>query len=128
VVYWATAPVPLAVTAVVASRLAVALGVGPLRVVGRRLRRSRHPALRRRFVLAAALQESGLDWRFASALLRQRWATGTPARLLAVVGIVMCALSLWISNTATTALMLPIGQGLLRSIRIRHREPEAWGR
>lgn len=33
--------------------------------------------------------------------------------MLASVGVVTCAVSLWISNTATTAMMLPVGTGLL---------------
>jgi sodium-dependent dicarboxylate transporter 2/3/5 len=68
------------------------------------------------FMLAAAMRTSGLDRRFALALLHREWATRTPARLMATVGVVTCAVSLWVSNTATTALMLPIGLGLLRGL------------
>jgi sodium-dependent dicarboxylate transporter 2/3/5 len=66
-------------------------------------------------MLAEATKTTGLDRRLAFALLRHRWASATPPRLLLSVGIVTCAMSLWLSNTATTALMLPVGLGLLRA-------------
>jgi Na+/H+ antiporter NhaD/arsenite permease-like protein len=61
------------------------------------------------FILAEAMRSSGLDRRFALALLRHEWATRTPGRLLAALGAVTCAISLCVSNTATTAMMLPLG-------------------
>jgi sodium-dependent dicarboxylate transporter 2/3/5 len=118
-----SAAVPLAATAVGASVLALLLGVGAPGVV---LAAYLDPVVLLfvgSFVLAAGLHDSGLDRRLAGALLRRRWATRTPARLLAAVGIVACGLSLWLSNTATTALMLPVGLGLLRSLGGADRPP-----
>ena len=114
VVYWMTAALPLAVTALLASVLAIALGVAPARTV---LAPYADPVIFLfigSFVIAAAMRSSGLDTRFAFALLRRDWATRTPRRLLLTVGTITCALSLWVSNTATTAIMLPVGRGLLR--------------
>jgi sodium-dependent dicarboxylate transporter 2/3/5 len=68
------------------------------------------------FVLAEAMARTGLDRRLAGALLERRWATRTPGRLLATVGAIACGISLWVSNTATTAMMLPIGTGILRRL------------
>jgi sodium-dependent dicarboxylate transporter 2/3/5 len=115
VLYWITGAIPLAATAVAASALAVALGVGTLWTVATSYVDPVILVFVGSFVIAAGLRESGLDRRFAWSLLRQRWATRTPARLLATMGVITCGLSLWLSNTATTALMLPVGQGLLRS-------------
>jgi solute carrier family 13 (sodium-dependent dicarboxylate transporter), member 2/3/5 len=116
VLYWVTGAIPLAATAVGASVVAVALGVGTARTVAASYADPVILVFVGSFVIAAGLQESGLDRRFAWGLLRQRWATRTPARLLAAMGVITCGLSLWLSNTATTALMLPVGQGLLRSV------------
>lgn len=68
------------------------------------------------FVLAESMRTTGLDRRLSGALLGRRWATRTPGRLLAAVGAIACGISLWVSNTATTAMMLPIGTGLLRRL------------
>jgi sodium-dependent dicarboxylate transporter 2/3/5 len=116
VAYWVTQALPLAVTALLSSVLAIALGVAPARDV---LAPYADPVIFLfvgSFVLAEAMKSSGLDRRFAMALLARPWATRTPGRLLATVGIITCAVSLWVSNTATTAMMLPMGLGLLRAL------------
>jgi sodium-dependent dicarboxylate transporter 2/3/5 len=116
VVYWITQALPLGLTALLASVLAIALGVAPARTV---LAPYADPVIflfLGSFVLAEAMKTTGLDRRLAGALLGRPWATRTPGRLLATVGAVTCGISLWVSNTATTAMMLPIGTGLLRRL------------
>lgn len=116
VVYWATEALPLPATALLASALAILLGVAPAAAI---LAPYADPVIFvfiGSFVLAAAMSASGLDQRFALGVLSRPWATATPARLSATIGIVTCAVSLWVSNTATTAMMLPIALGILRSI------------
>jgi sodium-dependent dicarboxylate transporter 2/3/5 len=116
VIYWVTEALPIPVTALGSSALAIMLGVAPARQV---LAAYADPVIFLfigSFILAEAMKETGLDRRFAFALLRHRWATRTPARLMLTVGIVTCGLSLWMSNTATTAIMLPVGVGVLRAI------------
>src|SRR5689334_2534541 len=102
VAYWMTAAIPLSATAIGSSVLAVALGAGHWRTVALAYADPVILLFLGSFVLAAALKETGLDRRFAWALLRQRWATRTPRRLLAAMGVISCTLSLWLSNTATT--------------------------
>jgi sodium-dependent dicarboxylate transporter 2/3/5 len=116
VVYWITEALPLSVTALLSSALAIVLGIAPAAQV---LAPYGDPVIFLfvgTFVLAAAMGGSGLDRRFALGLLSRPWATATPGRLLATVGVITCSVSLWVSNTATTAMMLPIGLGLLRAI------------
>jgi sodium-dependent dicarboxylate transporter 2/3/5 len=61
--------------------------------------------------IAAAMQQWSLDRRIALAILR---AVGTdPRRLLLGVLIATASVSLWISNTATAAMMFPIGLALI---------------
>lgn len=120
VAWWVTEALPLPVTALASSWLAIVLGVAPARTV---LAAYADPVIFvfvGSFMLAEAIKHTGLDRRFALGLLRQRWASRTPARLLLAVGTVTCALSLWMSNTATTALMLPVGLGLLRALGTVH--------
>jgi sodium-dependent dicarboxylate transporter 2/3/5 len=116
VAWWVSEAVPVAVTALASSALAIVLGIAPAKIV---LASYADPVIFLfigSFMLARAMQGSGLDARFAFALLRHDWATRTPLRLLATIGVVTCAVSLWVSNTATTAVMLPIGIGLLRGL------------
>jgi len=71
------------------------------------------------FVLSALMQKYGLDLKFAQAILHK--TEGKPeATLLGI--IVACAfLSMWISNTATTAMMLTIVFPLLKHIPKDHK-------
>jgi sodium-dependent dicarboxylate transporter 2/3/5 len=113
VVYWITEALPMAVTALLASVLSILLGIAPARAV---LAPYADPIIflfLGSFIIAEAMRASGLDRRFAFALLRREWATRSPSRLLGTVGVITCAVSLWVSNTATTAMMLPVGIGLL---------------
>ena len=116
VVYWVTEAVPVPVTAVLASVLSVLLGIAPAPTV---LAPYGDPIIFLfigSFMLAAAFQETGLDRRVAFTLLRFPWATRTPSRVLATLGVITWAMSLWMSNTATTAIMLPVGLGILKSM------------
>ena len=65
------------------------------------------------FMLARAIFFHGLDRRFALALLTLPGVGARPARVLAAFALATCVLSMWISNTATVAMMLPIGLSLL---------------
>lgn len=113
--YWVTETLPLPVTALLSSTLCILLGVAPARTV---LGAYGDPIVFlfiASFVLAEATRKTGLDRRFAFAVLQTSWASRTPGRLLLSVGVITCVLSLWLSNTATTALMLPVAVGLLQA-------------
>ena len=113
VAYWVTEALPLSVTALLSSVLAIAFGIAPAQTV---LAAYADPVIflfLGSFIIAEAMKESGLDRRFAFTLLGHPWATRSPGRLLWTIGLVTCAISLWVSNTATTAMMLPVGLGIL---------------
>ena len=63
------------------------------------------------FALAASLQKYGLDQLFALKMLSL--AGGRPLMAILLLFLTTAMLSMWISNTATIALMLPIALGLL---------------
>ena len=63
------------------------------------------------FALAAALQRQGLDRMLADVMLRA--ARGHRLRAVLLLFAVTALLSMWISNTATAAMMLPLALGLL---------------
>jgi len=54
-------------------------------------------------------------------MLSLRWSGGHPTRVLAGMGVVTALVSMWVSNTAATVMMLPVGLGILRALgEIRH--------
>lgn len=72
------------------------------------------------FVLAQSMQRWGLDRRIALAVISY---TGTrPAGLIFGVMLATAVLSMWVSNTATAAMMLPIAASLVDLMRRRPRD------
>jgi solute carrier family 13 (sodium-dependent dicarboxylate transporter), member 2/3/5 len=117
IVYWITEPVPLPVTALLGPALAVLLGVAPVRRV---LEPFADPVIflfLGSFLLAEALRVHGLDRRLALSILALPGVAASPGRIRLAVALVTAAISMWISNTATAAMMLPIALGLVRALR-----------
>jgi sodium-dependent dicarboxylate transporter 2/3/5 len=65
------------------------------------------------FMLAEAMFVHGLDRRIAYTALSSRVVGASPTRILVMFGGVSAVLSMWISNTATTAMMFPIGLSIV---------------
>lgn len=116
VLYWVTEAAPVAVTALLASVLAVVLGIASAQAVFASYGDPVIFLFIGSFMLAEAMRASELDRRFAFAVLGFGWATRGPGALLLAVGVVTAGLSLLVSNTATTAIMLPVGRGLLAGL------------
>ena len=109
---WMTQALHLSVTALLVPLLAVLLGLMDLRSA---LGSFANPVIflfLGGFALAAALQQQGLDRRLAHALLGL--AAGRRTVAVVLVLTMTAVLSMWISNTATAAMMLPLSLGLLQ--------------
>jgi len=72
-------------------------------------------------VLALALTRSGLAKRAAYLLLRNPIATRTPQSLLLSFGVITSGISLFVSNTAVTAMMLPVGLTIIEALQLQKR-------
>lgn len=110
-VLWVTGGLPLPVTALTIPALLVSFGVTPSVVDA--VAGFADPIiflLLAGFVLAEALQKHGTDRRVAYHVIA---AVGTsPRRIVLAVMIATAALSMVISNTATTAMMIPVALGV----------------
>lgn len=117
IVLWVTETLPLAITAMLAPCVAVILGVADAKSA---LAGFAHPLIflfLGGFMLAEALSAQGLDRRATLWLLARPWIAGRPARAMAAVAAVAWSFSMWISNTATTAMLVPIAVGLCQTLR-----------
>ena len=124
VVLWMSEALPLAVTALVGPILAVVLGVAPARAVFAPFADPIIFLFIGSFILAEAMFVHGLDRRIAFGALSSRFVTGSAIRILIVYGAVGAGISMWISNTATTAMMYPIGLSIVARLT-EGRESEA---
>jgi len=116
VVLWICETLPLPATALLGAVLSIALGVAPARQVFSYFADPIVFLFIGSFMLARAMSVHGLDRRIALSFLSVGFISATPARMLAGLGIVTAVLSMWVSNTATTAMMLPIGLGILSAL------------
>ena len=112
--WWIGESIPLGVTALVPLVAFPLLGVMPSAAVAPNYANHYVFLLLGGFFIALALQRWNLHTRMALWIIR---AVGTSARRL-VLGFMLAAgfLSMWISNSATAMMMMPIGLGLIMKI------------
>jgi len=109
-VWWVTEAAPLAVTAMLPLVMFPLLGVRGVREVAPNYSDQMIFLFLGGFILALAVERSGLHRRFALAILDTVGAS--PRRLVWGFLIATALLSMWLSNTATTLMMLPIAAGV----------------
>jgi len=110
-VWWVTEAAPIAVTALLPLVLFPLLGVRPVREVAPNYGNHMIFLFLGGFVLARAVEISGLHRRIALAILASLGAS--PRRLVWGFLLATAGLSMWLSNTATTLMMLPIAAGVV---------------
>jgi sodium-dependent dicarboxylate transporter 2/3/5 len=124
IAYWVTEAIPLAATALLGPALTVPLGVASHREA---FASFGHPIIflfLGSFLIARAMRTHGLDRRIALFALSRPWVGEHPGRILLAFGAIAAFLSMWMSNTATTAMMLPIGLGVLSTLPRRQAAAE----
>lgn len=119
VVLWVSEAIPMAMTAFLGVAGAVVLGVAPATVAFAPFADPLIFLFIGTFMLAQAIFFHRLDRRFAFSILSLPGVGESPARVLVAYAAVSCAISMWISNTATVAMMFPIGVSLLAALESR---------
>jgi solute carrier family 13 (sodium-dependent dicarboxylate transporter), member 2/3/5 len=116
VVWWIGEPVPLPVSALLGALLCVLAGVADAKTVLAPFAEPTIFLFLGSFMLARAMSVHALDRRVAFAILSSRWIGDRAWRILFAYGAIAAFISMWISNTATTAMMFPIGIGIISAM------------
>ncbi|XP_028265206.1 Na(+)/dicarboxylate cotransporter 3 [Parambassis ranga] len=112
--FWCTEALPLAVTAMLPVCLFPTLGILPAKKVCPQYFIETNFLFLSGLVLASSIEEWGLHRRIALKVLS---IVGVkPAWLILGMMLTTSFLSMWLSNTATTAMMLPIANAILESL------------
>lgn len=114
VLWWISECVPLAVTALIPLIAFPFAGIATAKDIAPRYMTSVMFLFIGGFLIAQAMERTGLHKRVALAIL-SRWHT-TPLQLIAGFIVATAFLSMWISNTATSMLMLTIALAVLSRI------------
>ena len=116
VIWWVLEPIPIPATSLVPLAVLPMSGVLTGAEVGQAYG---HPVvllLLGGFILSTAMERSGAHRRIALALLH-RVGSGSSRRVVFGFMIAAAALSMWISNTATTLMLLPVALAVLERAR-----------
>jgi solute carrier family 13 (sodium-dependent dicarboxylate transporter), member 2/3/5 len=117
VIYWITEPIPIPVTAMLGPALCVVVGVGVPKDVFAPFANPIIFLFIGSFFIARAMQVHRLDQRMALWILSLPFVGESPYRILFVFGAITGFLSMWLSNTASTAMMFPIALGILGALK-----------
>jgi sodium-dependent dicarboxylate transporter 2/3/5 len=112
-ILWITEAVPISVAALLGPCLCVLLKVAPAKTVFAPFADPVVFLFIGSFIIAKAMFVHGLDRRVAVTVLALPWVGPRPGRIILAFSGVTLLLSMWLSNTATTAMMYPIGLSLL---------------
>ncbi len=113
IVYWLTEPIPIPVTAVLALAMCIIFGVASGDDVFGAFASSTIFLFIGAFILAQAMMTHGLDRRFAFRVLALPGVAGSTYAVIIAFGAIAALLSAFISNTATAAMLFPIGLGMM---------------
>jgi len=120
VIWWIGEPVPIPVSAILGAVLCILAGVGSAKAVLAPFAEPTIFLFFGSFVLAKAMSVHALDRRFAYSILSMGWIKDRSWRILFAYGAIGAFISMWISNTATTAMMYPIGLGIITAMTDMH--------
>ena len=119
VTLWVSEGIPLPATALLGPTLCVLAGLGTAKEVFKSFADPIVFLFLGSFLLAEAMLHHGLNRRIAFHILGLPWVGENPQRLLLAFGAITGLISMWISNTATTAMMFPIGVAILSEMAVR---------
>jgi len=128
IVFWMTEALPLAITALLGPTLAVLLKVATVQVAFAPFADPIIFLFIGSFILAEAMFVHRLDRRLAFTALASEWIGQSGLRLLIVYALVACTVSMWMSNTATTAMLFPLGLAVLAELGRNRKQDRAFAR
>ncbi len=116
IVFWLFEVIPIGITALLGAALMVPLGITGTKEAFSAFSNPIVMLFLGSFILADAMIKHNLHRRIALYLLSQKWVTSSFFGLIFAIAFIPYFLSMWMSNTATTAMMLPITLGMLNMI------------
>jgi sodium-dependent dicarboxylate transporter 2/3/5 len=120
IVWWMFEPVPIPVTSLIPLAVLPLTGVLTPTQVGAAYGSPLILLLLGGFLLSQAMEASGAHRRIALGMIRL-FGAGSPRRLVLGFMAAAAVLSMWISNTATTLMLLPVALAVLEGAKERER-------
>jgi sodium-dependent dicarboxylate transporter 2/3/5 len=116
VVWWVTECIPIPITALLIPIFITIFAIAPVAEAFAPFANPIIMLFLGSFILARAMCVHALDQKLAFSVLSMKSIAHKKTRILFALGLTSLFLSMWISNTATTAMMYPIALGVLDAI------------
>ncbi|MFA5011068.1 MAG: DASS family sodium-coupled anion symporter [Ignavibacteria bacterium] len=116
IVWWITEAVPIPATSLIGAVLCVVFNVADVKKIFAPFADPIVFLFLGSFIIASAMSKHGIDKRFALKILSLKYVGRSTGRILFTFGAITAFISMWISNTAATAMMLPIAIGVVSSV------------
>ncbi|MGB3860964.1 MAG: DASS family sodium-coupled anion symporter [Candidatus Aminicenantaceae bacterium] len=116
VVWWVTECIPIPITALLIPIFITVFAISPVKEAFAPFANPIIMLFLGSFILARAMCVHSLDQKLAFSVLSIKSIAHKKTRILFALGLTSLFLSMWISNTATTAMMYPIALGVLDAI------------
>lgn len=116
-IFWITEAIPLSITALMGVTIAVLLGIADMQTAFTNLG---HPIIMLfigSFLLSRAMSRHGLDKRIALLVLSVPFFQKSLFRVFFGFSLVSFVLSMWISNSVTVAMLLPLMLGVITLVQ-----------
>jgi sodium-dependent dicarboxylate transporter 2/3/5 len=108
VICWATECIPIPIAAILGPTLAVVLGIDEAKSAYAPFADPIVILLLGSFIIAKAMSIQGLDRRFAFEILSIKGISRKSTYIMLGIGLVAFLISMWVSNSATTAMMISL--------------------
>jgi sodium-dependent dicarboxylate transporter 2/3/5 len=122
VVWWVTECIPIPITALLVPVFITVFRVAPVKDAFAPFANPIIMLFLGSFILAKAMSVHSLDRKLAHSILSLKSIGHKRTRILFAFGLTTIFLSMWISNTATTAMMYPIALGILSTFNSGKKE------
>jgi sodium-dependent dicarboxylate transporter 2/3/5 len=122
VIFWITEAIPIPASALLGASLCIILGVEEEKKV---LIHFANPIIflfMGSFMIARAMQLHSLDKRIAYLVLSRKFLEKSLWGIVAAIAVASAFVSMWISNTATAAMVFPIALGIISSLASLEKE------
>ena len=119
-IWWITEAVPIYVTGLVPLIFFPILGIFDIKIVSSSYAHPLVLLFLGGFIIASAMESSGLHKRIALKILS--FSGTSPSKIIAGFMITTALLSMWVSNTASTIMMLPIAMSVITILNTKDKK------
>jgi sodium-dependent dicarboxylate transporter 2/3/5 len=117
ILMWLTEIIPLPATGLLIPVLAILYGISTVKTAFLPFGNQVIFLFLGSFLLAQSMQKHGWDKRMAYWILSKKWAGKNSHRIFWAITLLGWTLSMWVSNTATTAILTPVVLGIIATLK-----------